>query len=50
MIKKISKKAILIVTLITLLLNIATPIFATINVGDTSHLYGEKELPRFVRN
>ena len=31
-------------------LNISVPAFATLQIGDTSHLYGEKELPRFFRN
>ena len=45
MIKKISKKAIPILMVLFLFLNITAPAFATINIGDTSHLYGEKELP-----
>ena len=45
MIKKISKKAIPILMVLFLFLNTTMPVFATINIGDTSHLYGEKELP-----
>ena len=45
MIRKISKKAIPILMVFFLLLNATMPVFATINIGDTSHLYGEKELP-----
>lgn len=45
MIKKISKKAIPILMVFFLLLNITIPTFAAIDIGDTSHLYGEKELP-----
>lgn len=45
MIKKISKKAISIIAVLLLLLNITIPVFAKIDVGDTSHLYGERELP-----
>ena len=45
MIKKINKKAIPILMVFFLLLNITIPTFAAIDIGDTSHLYGEKELP-----
>ena len=45
MIKKISKKAIPILMVFFLLLNATVPVFAAIDIGDTSHLYGEKELP-----
>ena len=45
MIRKISKKAIPILMVFFLLLNITIPTFAAIDIGDTSHLYGEKELP-----
>ena len=45
MIKNISKKAIPILMVFFLLLNITIPTFAAIDIGDTSHLYGEKELP-----
>lgn len=45
MIRKISKKAIPILMVFFLLLNTTMPVFAAIDIGDTSHLYGEKELP-----
>ena len=45
MIKKINKKAMPILIVFFLLLNITIPTFAAIDIGDTSHLYGEKELP-----
>ena len=45
MIRKISKKAIPILMVFFLLLNVTMPVFAAIDIGDTSHLYGEKELP-----
>ena len=50
MIKKISRKAIPVLMVLFLLFNITIPTFAAIDIGDTSHLYGEKELPRFIRN
>lgn len=45
MLKKISKKAIPILMVLFLFLNATIPVFAAIDIGDTSHLYGEKELP-----
>lgn len=45
MVNKIKKKIIPIIMVLLLLLNITVPVFATVNIGDTSHLYGEKELP-----
>ena len=50
MIKKINKKIIAIFMILITILNISVPTFATLQIGDTSHLYGEKELPRFFRN
>ena len=50
MIKKINKKMIAIFMILITILNISVPAFATLQIGDTSHLYGEKELPRFFRN
>lgn len=45
MLKKISKKVIPILMVLFLFLNATIPVFAAIDIGDTSHLYGEKELP-----
>ena len=50
MIKKINKKIIAIFMILITILNISVPAFATLQIGDTSHLYGEKELPGFFRN
>ncbi len=48
MVKKINKKIIICLLILTTILNITFPTFATIKVGDTSHLYGEKELPGYL--
>ena len=48
MLKKINKKIIVCLLLLATILNITIPTFATLQIGDTSHLYGEKELPGYL--
>ena len=45
MLKKVNKK---IIVCLLILANITIPTFATLQIGDTSHLYGEKELPGYL--
>lgn len=48
MIKKINKKIIAIFMILITILNISVPAFATLQIGDTSHLYGEKNCHGFL--
>lgn len=48
MLKKVNKKIIVCLLILATILNIAIPTFAKIEIGDTSHLYGEKELSGYL--
>ena len=48
MLKKVNKKIIVCLLILATILNITIPTFATLQIGDTSHLYGEKELPGYL--